>query len=83
MENRESKRGRPPKNPAIGTKTNAQRQREYRERQKESIATRHSHEWTVSECLSVLSGTYRENDALGKAAWMQLGALLGYCDAAH
>lgn len=83
MENRESKRGRPPKNPAIGSKTVAQRQREYRERQKESIATGNSHEWTVSECLAVLSGTYRENNAIGKAAWLQLGKLLGYCDVAN
>ena len=83
MENPVKKRGRPPKNPAIGTRTTAERQREYRERQRASLATRESHEWTRRECLEALSGTYRENDAIGKAAWLQLGKLLGYCDAAN
>ena len=83
MENLVKKRGRPPKNPAIGSKTVAQRQREYRERQRASLVTRQSHEWTRRECLEALSGTYWENDAIGKAAWLQLGKLLGYCDAAN
>lgn len=78
MEQEQKKRGRPPKNPAIGARSAAERQRLKREKQQEAISTRDSHELTIAECLAVLNGTRWRDGPIGKGAWEQLGKLLKY-----
>lgn len=69
------KRGRKPKNPALGSMDAAKRKREQRARQAEAIQERDSHEWTEAECLSVLMGKQWRGSAIDCAAWVRLGEL--------
>jgi hypothetical protein len=72
------KRGRKPKNPALGSMDAAKRKREQRARQAEAIQERDSHEWTEAECLSVLMGKQWRDSPIDLAAWQQLGKLRGF-----
>lgn len=73
-----SKRGRKPKNPALGAMTPAQRKREQRARQAEAAATGEVAEFTDADCLAVLNGKRWRNGAIDKAAWLRLGQLRGF-----
>lgn len=72
------KRGRKPQNPALGAMDAAKRKREQRARQANAIQERDSHEWTDTECLSVLMGKQWRGGAIDRLAWEQLGKLRNF-----
>lgn len=79
MEQPEKKRmGRPPKNPALGTLTAAQRKQQERFRQAARLDYRTEHEWTEADCLRALARPLWRGTPLARAAWEKLGKLHGY-----
>jgi hypothetical protein len=72
------KRGRKPQNPVLGAMDAAKRKREQRARQANAIQERDSHEWTDTECLSVLTAKQWRGGAIDRLAWEQLGKLRNF-----
>lgn len=70
--------GRPPKNPVLGARSAADRQRDKRVKQDEALNNRDSHEWDEADCLRALARPGWRGTPMGEAAWRQLGILLKY-----
>lgn len=60
--------------------TAAQRKAEQVIRMEVAIQEDDSSEWTAAVCLHVLRSAKWQGGAIGRAAWMRLGELRGYCD---
>ena len=69
----EKKVGRPPKNPALGAMTAAERKKSSRRKISE---LGDSHEtWTEAQCLYALQSKILKNSETGRRAWIRLGII--------